>query len=256
MIDDPEVTEDDLNAYVDGQLGANRQMAVERYLGQHPAAAARVMSDLSIRHALRLTRTGDVSASRPETREMARRLEAAFVRQAKWLVARRVAAAVVLVAGGWFASTHLNPFSATAVNASVHPPAHVEEAVRAHRTAQVREKMVSQPETSIYDPDDIRASTGIVLPAIPADWKIVDVQIFPSQFGPSVEMSLVTEDQAHVSLFATRPGYFAVEPLQRLALSEADAAYWQIGEVAYALVSDPHNRVLSSEAQKLFQSLY
>jgi anti-sigma factor RsiW len=248
--------DDDLNAYIDGQLDLAGRMAVENFLAANPAVAARVMSDLAMRHALRLALDGDHAASPPETRRLARRLETGFAQAGMWGRARRLAAAVVLVAGGWFAGSHLAPFSVPEVNASARPPSYVEEAVRAHRTTLVRERMPSQPEVSGYDADDIRAATGIVMPDIPKDWRIVDVQVFPSQFGPSVEMSLVAEKGAHVSLFAVRPGFFAVAPLNMFNDSDVEAAHWQIGEVAYALVSSGQNKELADEAQALFQSLY
>ena len=43
MIDrDSPVTEDELHAYVDGELPADRQAAVEAWLASHPEDAARV----------------------------------------------------------------------------------------------------------------------------------------------------------------------------------------------------------------------
>src|SRR5678816_1011826 len=43
MIDrDPPVTEEELHAYVDGELAADRRVAVEHWLGAHAEDAARV----------------------------------------------------------------------------------------------------------------------------------------------------------------------------------------------------------------------
>jgi anti-sigma factor RsiW len=51
--DDPPVGDDDLDAYLDGQLAPARLALVERYLRENPAADARVAADRAARDALR-----------------------------------------------------------------------------------------------------------------------------------------------------------------------------------------------------------
>jgi hypothetical protein len=116
--------------------------------------------------------------------------------------------------------------------------------------------MPSQPEVKTYDRDDIRAATGIVMPELPKGWTVIDVQVFPSDFGPSVETSVRTEEGALISLFAVRPGQFAVEPVKDLDFMDAEAAWWQLGEVAYAVISSTPNIGLIDEAELLKNSLY
>ncbi len=250
------VLESDFDAYVDNRLTPDARIRVESYLSRHPEDAARVMADLEIRSSLRLAIHEHDAPHRPETREAARRLEASLSMRRTWATIQRIAAVGALVATGWVASSQIGPFNATEVNASVHPPAYVEEAVRAHQTSLVRAGMASQREAPGYDPEEIRAATAIVMPKLPKDWKVSDVQIFPSDFGPSVEMSIAAADGARLSLFAVRPGFFAVETVIDVNLSDAEAAYWQIGEVAYALVSSAPDTKLAAEARALSKTLY
>lgn len=256
MTDPDPVLENDLDAYVDGRLTPQARLRVEGYLARNPASAAQVMADLEIRNSLRLALHAHEAPHRAETREAARRLEGSLAMRRTWATVQRIAAVGILVAGGWIASSQIGPFNATAVNASTHPPAYVEEAVRAHQTSLVRAGMSSQREASGYDPEDIRAATAIVMPKLPNGWKVADVQIFPSDFGPSVEMTIVAEENAKLSLFAVRPGFFAVETVNDVNLSGAEAAYWQIGEVAYALVSSIPDGKLADEASSLSKTLY
>lgn len=115
--------------------------------------------------------------------------------------------------------------------------------------------MVSQPEVSDFDPAEIRAATAIVMPLLPDGWQIKDVQIYPSRFGPSVEMAVASEDDGMLSLFAVRPGTFDV--VSPTALSNGDvAAYFQIGEVAYVLIAKPDAAPLDRAAEQLAASLY
>ena len=91
---------------------------------------------------------------------------------------------------------------------------------------------------------------------LPKDWAVKDVQVFPSAFGPSVEMSVNTPDFGEVSLFAVRPGSFDVVPATSVPREDLKAAYWQVGEVAYALVADGTARELDRTAERLARSLY
>lgn len=247
----------DLDAYVDGQLSASRRVAVETHLSQHPEAAARVMADLGLRGALRMAHAGESEIhGRPETRDAARRLEGGLSNAQVISTLRRIAAVGLLIAVGWAANAGLGPFRATEVVASVPPPAYVEEALRAHQTTLLREAMPSQAAIGTYAPEEIRSATAIVLPTLPEGWQVHDVQVFPSKFGPSVEMALDSGRGERLSLFAVRPGYFAVEKVAQYSIDGTAAAYWQVGDVAYALVSHAGTVPLDKAASDLARSLY
>ena len=104
---------------------------------------------------------------------------------------------------------------------------------------------------------EIRSATAIVLPDLPKGWTVIDTQVFPSAYGPSVELVLEPRKDERLSLFAVRPGSFAVQHVLLFHADNARAAYWQIGDVAYALVSDGKDAVkLSDAANKLLRTLY
>ncbi|KQV70272.1 anti-sigma factor [Rhizobium sp. Root1220] len=244
----------DLDAYVDGELDVARRIQVESYLSENPATAAKVMADLSVKGELRLALAGESAFGRPDTRDAARRLERGLAYGRMFHSLQRIAAVGILVAAGWVAHTSFGAFTATEVAASVPAPAYVEDAVRAYHTAVLRQSVPSQ-SVAIYKAEDIRAATAIVMPQLPDGWKIADVQIFPSEFGPSVEMAIQTTE-GKLSLFAVRPGAFAVQSVKHVVLDDADAAYWQIGDVAYALVSGDKNANLDRAADQLARTLY
>src|SRR5689334_4095473 len=99
------VTDADLDAYVDDQLEVARRIEVEAYLSARPETAARVMSDLRTRDELRVALTGSGGMARPATTEAARRLERGLARVRFLVALQRVAAAAVLLATGWLASS-------------------------------------------------------------------------------------------------------------------------------------------------------
>jgi anti-sigma factor RsiW len=251
------IVEADLQAYVDDELPTARRVAVETYLCQHPAEALRVMEDLRARDELRLALADAPSLTSPSTTLAARRLERGLAHGRILHRARRVAAVALLVGAGWFGNAQFGHLAVREVAASAPPPPYVAEAVMAHRTSLVRAGMRSQPEVSDYDPADIRAATAIVMPALPGDWKVTDVQIFPSTFGPCVEVSVAAPALGRISLFAVRPGHFNVVPATLAGQDELSAAYWQMGEVAYALVArSSDGRELDQAAVRLARSLY
>ena len=250
------VTDADLDAYVDDQLDVARRIEVEAFLSARPEAAARVMSDLRTRDELRVALAGCKGMARPATADAARRLERGLARGRALRTLQRAAAVAVLVAAGWFANGIVGPISVTKVVASTQPPVYLEEAIRAHRTTIMREAMSSQPEAPDYDADEIRAATAIVMPSLPKDWKVRDVQVYPSQFGPSVEMVVESKELGLISLFAVRPGTFDVVRPAVAPSGDISSAYFQIGDVAYAIVARSDVRFLDRAAETLAKTLY
>src|SRR5688572_13666650 len=143
MTDVDTIIDTDLDAYVDNQLDAAGRLRVETWLARNPDAAARVMADLGMRTTLKLAMTSDVVAGGPETREAARRLSSGLANARVWNALQKVAAVGLMISVGWIAHSSVDP---SEVNASAHPPAFVEYAIRAHQTSLVRAGMPSQPE--------------------------------------------------------------------------------------------------------------
>ncbi|HSI39303.1 MAG TPA: anti-sigma factor [Xanthobacteraceae bacterium] len=231
------ISDADLQAYVDDQLGVERRIDVEAYLSRHAEAATRVMADLRIRDELRLALADVPRRAAPLTVGAARRLEQGLARDRLFGRLQRAASIALLIGAGWFAHAQFGPLGVSQVSAAAPPPAYVSDAVMAHRTTLVRSAMRSQPGAPDYDPAEIRAATAIVMPVLPEGWTVTDVQIFPSTFGPSVELVVRTGDFGTATLFAVRPGAFDVVPATLAHKDELTAAYWQMGEVAYALVA-------------------
>ena len=231
------VSEFELDAYVDDQLSPSRRIAVEAYLSGQPALAMRVMADLRTRDELRLALADTALVRRPATTDAARRLTRGLRRGVVFDRVRRAAVLALLVGTGWLAHAEFGALSVGDVAASTQPPSYVAAAVMAHRTVLLRAEMASQPEVRDFDPQEIRAATAVVLPDLPAGWQVRDVQVFPSAYGPSVEMALQSPELGAASLFAVRPGSFDVVAPTVTTEGELSAAHWQVGDVAYALVA-------------------
>lgn len=248
------ITDNDLMAYVDDQLDMARRIEVEDYLARNPDAAAQVMADLRTRDALRLAFAGELPRPRDSLLHAARRLERSLILRGLEKRLLRAATIALLVGAGWFAHMAVG-LGITDSEASPKPPAFVEDALRSHQTALVRARMVSQVETADYDPVEIRAETGIQIPMLPPDWRVVDAQVFPSRNGHSVELALDAEDLGRVSLFIANTSAFDVIAPTIARFDGTKAAYWQRGPLAYALTGAGNERDIERAALRLASKL-
>jgi anti-sigma factor RsiW len=248
------ITEADLLAYVDDQLDPARRIEAEEYLARNPEAAAQVMADLKNRDALRLAFSANLPRPANATLETANRLERALAWQEFGLKLRRVAAVVTLIGFGWFAHAQIG-LGITDSEASPKPPTFVEDALHSHRTALLRARMASQPETADYDPAEILAEAGIRLPALPDDWQVRDAQVFPSRDGHSVEIAADAGDLGRVSLFAAHVPVFNVIDPTIARFDGAKTVYWQTGQLAYALTGTGSDKALERAATRLSRKL-
>lgn len=248
------ITECDLQAYVDDQLDAAGRLEVADYLVRHPNEAARVLADLSFRDAMRALAGEEAgTAAAPALAEEARRLDAMLGRRR--LLARlwrampiaAAAAVAVVVAGTWQYAT-LAPDARAAV------PALVQEALMSQKTAQIRARMPSQPETTHFDPKAVRSATRIAVPELPADWRILDAQLFPSDYGPSLQMVIDTGSDQPVSLFAVRSsGDFPEDP-QTAVIDGQAVGYWSHEGNVYALTGEQPADLIAEHAEDLASS--
>ena len=246
------ITPADLHAFVDDQLDIARRIEVEDHLSRHPDAAARVMADMRTRDALSLA-FGAPPADHPPlpVLDAARRLDRALLWRRVGSRFQRAASVALLIGAGWFGHAQVGVFEIADSEAAPRPSAFVEDARHAHETALIRARMASQPEVSDYDPAEIRAETGITLPTLPREWRVVDAQVFPSRFGHSVEIEIEDETLGRVSLFAARGGKARVAAPTLVHSASGTTVHWQSGEDAFALTGTAPDAAMQRAASGL-----
>ena len=154
-----------------------------------------------------------------------------------WRHMRRAAAIVALLATGWITRGELGEFPQSAQASSF-----LDEAAASRRAGLLRQDMASQIESAAFDPQEIERVTGIVLPELPDDWRVTDVQVFPTNDSPAIAMTIVTPRKETLSLFADRAETPAeATPLVARRASEV-VAYWEVGTMAYALTGQGDTR--------------
>jgi len=243
-----EVSEIDIEAWLDGELEPSRMIDVEDHLARNPQEAARVMADMRNRNALRLIARRDAAVS-PVVRKSAERLDRRFRRRR---MVRRLSVptiAVAIVALGLSAPGDLPIIGP---NASLQAaPTYLDDAIQSHRTTQLRASMISQPEVTSFDPADVMRYTQIKVPRLPVGWQIMDVQLFPSDEGPALQLSVRADSGQLLSIFAIRATSSA--PTEPLAVRWGgdSIAYWKSGPFSYALTGAGTPEQLDALADRL-----
>lgn len=147
-------------------------------------------------------------------------------------VGRRAVLIVPAVIGGWLLHDLTEPTPSVAAHTSF-----VDEAVASHEILLLRDEMRSQRETPDFEPKEILAVTGIAMPRLPADWQILDVQIFPSDVGPSVQLRVRTQEGMRFTMVATRRVDTPAEGRPLLERRRGERiAFWEERGTAFALV--------------------
>lgn len=225
-------TEQEIEAYIDGQLDVEGRFAVEDYLGLHPDKAAQVMGDLGRRSALQLLSRDAERADRDAGGEAA---TTGFWRR------QRVPAAGFALAG----------LAALVLAIVQGPPAYIDDALASHRVAAMRADMASQLEAPSFDAAEIQRATHIALPPLPTDWNVTDVQLFPTHRGPAIVMALRTKEGDRFSLFTKRGRNGAPEEPDAVRDGAHSVAYWRRGDMSFALVGDGGPAAVDARAEVL-----
>lgn len=214
------IGEDDLRIYAEGGLDLRRRREIEGYLACNPDLAAQVMGALH--------RTAAPSA----VRRRGRRLGQAAV------------AAVALVACGVSAWAGSNfdgdrPVSPGWRQADGdRAPGYVEDAVMSQRASLLRAAMASQAETPTLDAEEISRTLHLRLPELPAAWTLTDVQVFPSDDGPGVNLVAADARGRRYSLFAVRADTPVTERPVAASNGRDNVIFWERHDVAFVLSGD------------------
>jgi hypothetical protein len=206
------VSDMDLAGYAEGRLPLERRRAVEGMLACNPDLAAQMMTRLHM-----------AGGSQPPRR----RRGLAFAALVLGVVAG-------LFSGGGIAALREEHDGWRELDGG-DPPDYLQDAAESRAASRLREGMASQVETPQLDAAEIRRTLRVSLPPLPADWLVRDVQVFPTDDGPSVNLVVMTPQGGRLDLFAVRtrdPAWARPEIARR---GGEVVAFWAHGEAAYVL---------------------
>lgn len=227
-----EINQSDLQAYVAGELPERRRREVEGFLAANPDLAARTMTALHM---------SGTARRRPRARG--------------WIAAMFGVAVLASVGSGaavWAAGGGRDLDGWRELDGD-NPPDYVEDAAESRQATRLRETMASQVETTQLDAREIHRALDLPLPRLPATWKVRDVQVFPTDDGPSVNLVLDTE-RGRVELFAVKVRSGTTERPEVARRGRELAAFWERGDAAYVLSGPQSLSDLLSDASTLARS--
>ena len=251
MIDrDQIVGEDELNAYVDGELPADRRMAVEAWLAAHPDDAAKVSAWHKQAELIR-ERYGAVADETPPQRFNVNRL----TRRSYGAIAAAAAVVAAFVAGGVLGWTvrgvevarpsDLTRFTADALDAyrlyvvEVRHPVEVPGDQRPHLDAWLSKRVGSPLHAPELD------KIGL---------KLVGGRLLPGPTGPTAFFMYETPSGERFTLYCGRTG--DRDTALRYTTGPQNAAYyWVDGDLAYVLSGPPEQDKLHSIAQAAYDQI-
>ncbi|WP_024510364.1 anti-sigma factor [Bradyrhizobium sp. ARR65] len=240
------VTEDELHAYVDGELPAERRSDVEAWLAAHPADAERVQSWRAMAEALHLRYDSVVNEPVPRQLELER-----LVRQPRrWIYGSVAAALVAFVAGGgvgWVvrgATSKPSPvqdFMLDALDAhrlyvvEVRHPVEVPGSERAHLQAWLTKRCgreVRAPEL---------ASAGL---------KLVGGRLLPGPSGPASFLMYESAAGERFTVYAAKASTETAH-MRYTTMDDDGAMFWADRGVGY-VVSGGNDRERLAQVARAF----
>jgi anti-sigma factor RsiW len=254
MVDrDIVVTEDELHAYVDGELSAERRGAVEAWLAAHPDDAARVAAWRKQAELIQARYGGVAEESVPSRLDLAR-----LARRRRFGLAAIAAAAAVVVfvaggAAGWFARgsellaspPDLSRFTSDALEAyrlyvvEVRHPVEVPGDQRPHLVQWLSKRVGSPVRAPTLDKLGLKLVGGRLLP------------------GPTGATAFFMYEAASGERFTLYCGH-TTDPATALRYIAGDrnaAYYWVDGNLFYVLSGPAEREKLRAIAQAAYEQI-
>ncbi len=217
-----EIGERDLQAYAEGRLGAAARRRIEGFLAANPDLAANVMTRMHT-----LGQRG---------------------RFGRWGILGAALVSALSVGLGWKAADHFERGGWRELDGA-DPPEYVTEAAESREASRMRERMASQIETTELDTGEIRRTLNVDLPRLPPHWRVVDVQVYPSDEGPGVNLVVETGARRRLDLFAVRASTVGNDTPEVVTNGRESAVFWERGKSAYVLSGAlAHQELLSAAA--------
>jgi anti-sigma factor RsiW len=249
---DVPVTEDELHAYVDGELPADRRPTIEAWLATHPDDMARVTAWRALADAIR-ARYGAIATEPVPARLSLRQIERAGRSWRGWAAAASVAAFLLGGAAGWAGHELVE----RSPNAAARSTA---EAVDAYRTyvVEVRHpvEVPGNEEAHLTQWLSKRVGYQLRIPDLsPVGLKLVGGRLLPGPRGGAAAFFMYESTTGErFTLYSTRAG----GPDTALRYNDdgkVGALYWADGDVAYVVNGEANRERLHKVAESVYAQI-
>jgi anti-sigma factor RsiW len=246
------VQEEELHAFVDGQLPKGRCTTVLAYLGQHPeevvrlAAYARQKEELRARLEEVGLATGDLRTAELQ-QALAYRL-AARSSPRDWL--RRAAAMAVLLGAGWWSNTMYHQHLAGSLPDVVMEAAQAHEIFSGDRDRPVELTAVASTDLAAWFSS--RLGELVQIPSLGGmGLRLVGGRLLAGDQGPVAQLIYEDASGYRMSLCLSSAPNDSGPELEVVNLEGLTAGYWHEGDLTYALVAKATEQQVVSIATEL-----
>ncbi len=249
------VSEDEIHAYVDGELPAERREAVEAWLAKHPEDAARVAAWRALSESVR-ARYGSI-VGEPVPARLA--LERIMQRRRSWIA---VAAAAAIAAFGIGGTVGWMARGASAAAASIIAPSEMEmfanEAIAAHRLyiGEVRHPVeVKAEEKHLLPWLSRRVGTSLRAPDLKTfDLNLLGGRLLPGIIGPAALFMYESGSGERITIYVSRTNESRTSFRYKVAESFG-ALRWSEGGYGWVISGPDDKPRLKSIAVSLYEQL-
>lgn len=249
------LSEDDLQAYVDGRLDAARRAEVEAYLESDAEAARRIGGQIADRDDLRDRLSAVASEPIPARLTIAhlRGERRGFAGQRFGAVAAALACLVIGGAGGWLASERWHRAPTVVAAAPVADAAMVAWRTYAVEVAHPVEVAADQ-EAHLVQWLSRRLGRKLTAPKLDAlGLKLIGGRLLPATNGPAAQFMYEDQQGRRVTVYV-RPGGDAEPSAFRFERTGELAAFsWIDAQLSYAVVAQTDRDHLLGIARAIYQ---
>jgi anti-sigma factor RsiW len=247
----PEMSEAELQAFVDGQLPEGRCTSVLAHLGHHPDDLQRLAEYARQKDALR-HRLGsvDLAADDPTTAELQRALADRLTRPdyGRWL--RQAATVALLLAVGWSGHSLYQSYLENRIPELVIKAAEAHEVFGGDRRRPVELTAASSAEMAAWFSS--RLGEPIEIPILATlGLRLVGGRLLTASDLPMAQ--LIYEDDAgrRLTLCLSSAPLEIGQQVELVEVGDLTAGYWQDGDLTYALVAQTPDAQLVAIASEL-----
>ncbi len=247
----PEIREEELHAFVDGQLPKGRCNAVLAYLGQHPQEIARLSAYAAQKEEIRrqldaLDLPGDNATTAALERAVAERLQGRGYQ--RWL--RRVAAMVALLVVGWWAHAIHQDYVVDRL------PGVVMEAAQAHRIfSKDSDRPVELTAGAAADMEawfSTRLGEVVQIPSLQKlGLQLVGGRLLAGDSGPVAQLIYEGENSYRLTLGLSAEITDTGPEIEVVTFEGLKAGYWQEGHLIYAVVGPQTDQEMVAIASQI-----
>lgn len=244
------IRDEDLHAFLDGELDDERHREVMEYLDEHPDKLALVATYIEQKRLVREGLEQRIAHDPPETADLAQALARQLRRPPPHQRWRRAAAVALLFGAGWLANSSFGVAIAEPV------PDLVEDAAQVHQIfAEDVRRPVEIPgsrseELARWFSDHF--GERVEIPVLrPLGLNLVGGRLLGTEEGPVALLIYEDAQGGRLTLCLSPQDLSEGSEVEIVEIDGLTAGYWQDEELAYALVADTPSEQLTAIAEEL-----